>query len=98
MCWAALGIYVRLPRKQRVAGWAKMRELLHNAKINNGQPGMWISARCKYFWATVPFIERDPTRPEDVITTGPDHGADAARYACMAVHDYARGGTHIGMY
>ena len=38
---------------------------------------MWISARCRYFWQTVPFLQRDPSRPEDIITTGPDHAADA---------------------
>ncbi len=93
-----LGVHVQLPRKQRVAGWAKMRELLHNAKVRNGKPGMWISARCQYFWHTVPFIERDSTRPEDVITTGPDHAADAARYAVMALDNYARGGRTTGLY
>ena len=44
---------------------------------------MWITARCKYFWQTVPFLQRDPSRPEDIITTGPDHAGDAARYAVM---------------
>ena len=73
-----------------------MRGLLDNVKTRNGQPGMWISARCKYFWATVPFLERDPTRPEDIVTKGPDHGADAARYAVMALDNYARSGRHFG--
>jgi hypothetical protein len=77
------GVYLVRPQKQRVAGWAAMRQLLHDAKERTGRPGMWISARCKYFWQTVPFVERDPARPEDVMTTGPDHAADAARYAVM---------------
>ncbi|WP_407120233.1 terminase large subunit domain-containing protein [Bradyrhizobium sp. STM 3561] len=77
------GVDLQRPQKQRVAGWAAMRQLLHNAKERNGLPGMWITARCKYFWQTVPFIQRDPSRPEDVLTTGPDHAADAARYAVM---------------
>ncbi len=29
----------------------------------------------------MPFLERDPRRPEDMLTTGADHAADAARYA-----------------
>jgi hypothetical protein len=77
------GVHLQRPRKERVAGWAAMRERLHNTKERNGRPGMWITARCRYFWQTVPFIERDPSRPEDVLTTGPDHAADAARYAVM---------------
>jgi hypothetical protein len=78
------GIYLDKPFKGRIAGWAGMRAMLHEAtRPQEGRPGMWISARCKYFWKTVPFIERDPSRPEDVLTTGPDHAADAARYAAM---------------
>lgn len=89
-------IYLQRPRKERVAGWAAMRERLHNAKERNGRPGMWVSARCKYFWQTVPFIERDPNRPEDVLTDGPDHAADAARYAVMHSLHYVRSGRVIG--
>jgi hypothetical protein len=77
------GVSLHRPKKGRVAGWATMRQLLHNAKEQNGKPGMWITARCKYFWQTVPFVQRDDTRPEDILTTGPDHAADAARYAAM---------------
>jgi hypothetical protein len=76
-----------------------MREMLHNAKERNGRPGMWISARCRYFWQTVPFIERDPHRPEDVLTSGPDHAADAARYAVMHVNTgRVRSGRTTGLY
>lgn len=77
------GVDLQRPQKGRVQGWATMRQLLHNAKERNGQPGMWISARCKYFWQTVPFLQRDPSRPEDIITTGPDHAGDASRYGAM---------------
>jgi hypothetical protein len=85
------GVYLQRPRKQRVAGWANMRELLHNAKERNGRPGMWITARCKYFWSTVPFLQRDPSRPEDIITTGPDHAGDAARYAVQELIEQTGG-------
>jgi hypothetical protein len=77
------GVSLERPKKGRVAGWATMRQLLFNAKERNGKPGMWITARCKYFWQTVPFVQRDPTRPEDILTTGPDHAADASRYAAQ---------------
>lgn len=80
------GIYLQMPTKgkgSRVSGWSKMRDLFFNAKTRNGKPGMWVNTRCKYFWATLPFIPRDPDRPEDIISNGPDHGADAARYAVL---------------
>jgi hypothetical protein len=91
------GVYMQRPQKSRIAGWAAMRQLLHNASIRDGRPGMWISARCKYFWQTVPFVERDPTRPEDVLTTGPDHAADAARYAVMELPPRVTFGRTVGM-
>jgi len=92
------GVWLQRPRKERVAGWAKMRELLHNAKERNGLPGMWVSERCSYFWKTVPFIERDPNRPEDIMTDGPDHAADAARYAVMNLGQQVRNGRVVGMF
>jgi hypothetical protein len=70
-------------KKSRVAGWAAVREMLHNARERNGKPGLWISERCTYLLATLPFIERDPARPEDILTTGPDHGLDALRYGVV---------------
>ncbi|MFN8180128.1 MAG: terminase family protein [bacterium] len=94
------GLALVRPRKERVAGWAKMRELLHNAKEKNGRPGLYATARCRYFWSTVPFISRDPHRPEDCDTSGCDHGADAARYACMYAHSNRAfsNGRAVGMY
>ena len=59
-----------------------MRRLLSHA----GQPdvpGLYASRACSYFWATVPYLARDQKRIEDVDSSGPDHAADAARYACL---------------
>lgn len=93
-------IYLDKPEKGRIAGWAKMRQAMTNANEQNGAPGLFVSARCRYFWATVPFLPRDPNRPEDVLTTAPDHAADAARYACMHEGWRIRNscGTHVGMF
>ncbi len=94
------GIYLMTPNKtrgSRVSGWAKMRELLHNAKERNGKPGMWTTQRCRYFWATLPFLPRDPNRPEDIVSDGPDHGADAARYAVLHHCHGITSGRTVGM-
>ena len=67
-------------KMDRVSGWAKMRAMLDNA----GKPdvaGLYVSARCEYFWATVPTLPRDSRRIEDVDSSAPDHAADAIRYA-----------------
>jgi hypothetical protein len=47
-------------------------------------PGLYVSRRCDYFWSTVPYLARDPRRPDDLDSRGADHGADAARYALRA--------------
>jgi hypothetical protein len=64
----------------RVSGWQRMRTLLANA----GKPdvlGLYVSRACRYWWETVPLLARDPRRAEDVDSRGPDHAADACRYA-----------------
>ncbi|MBY0530855.1 MAG: hypothetical protein K2P86_02680 [Xanthobacteraceae bacterium] len=75
------GLYVTLPDKQRVSGWASIKELLANARERNNKPYLLISPRAEYLWRTLPNLQRDPLRPEDLSSTGPDHGADALRYA-----------------
>ena len=76
-------IYLDKPRKTRVSGWEATRELLFNAKEENGRPGMYVNDLCSYWWETVPFLPRDPRRPEDVNTAAADHSADCMRYAVM---------------
>src|SRR5262245_22818593 len=36
------------------------------------------------FIRTVPALQHDPDRPEDLNTAGEDHIADECRYACMS--------------
>lgn len=87
------GVYFERPQKDRVAGWQLVRQMLANATAKEG-PGLWIGERCRYLWATLPYLQRDPRYPEDIETNGPDHGADALRYAVMhakaAVVQYGR--------
>ena len=64
----------------RVGGWATIKGLLNNVTENNGQPGLLISERCQYLWQTLPHLQRDPRRLEDLDSKGFDHGADALRY------------------
>jgi hypothetical protein len=33
---------------------------------------------------TIPFLQHDPDRPEDIMTDSEDHAADEWRYACMS--------------
>jgi hypothetical protein len=67
-------------KADRFSGWGLMRTLLRQAGELD-VPGLYVARRARYFWSTVPFLARDPRRPEDVESRGPDHGADAVRYA-----------------
>lgn len=92
-------IYLDKPIKGRITGWSRMREMLHASKERTGQPGLWVSQRCKYWWATVPNLPRDEYRLDDVDTAAPDHGADSCRYAVMhASIPPARNGTIVGAF
>jgi hypothetical protein len=63
-------------------GWERMRRLLADAGKPD-VPGLYIARNCMYTWATLPFLGRDPRRPDDVDSRGADHAADALRYACV---------------
>ena len=84
---------------RRIPGWERMRLLLLQAG-DPGKPGLYVSRRCEYWWETVPSLARDPRKTDDVDSRGPDHGADACRYACTYEPFVARftPGTPLGMW
>lgn len=76
-------VYFHPARKMdRIGGWNRMRRLLQDAGKPD-MPGLYIARHCEYFWQTVPYLARDPRRVEDLDSRGPDHAADAARYATL---------------
>ena len=92
-----LNLFLSPPQKRRRDGWAAMREMLHNSKEANGRPGLWISDRCRGWWATVPSLPRDELHPEDVDTSAVDHWADGCRYAVTHVPTFVTTGRLRGM-
>ena len=74
--------FIPAKKADRITGWNIMRRLLQDAGKPD-VPGLYIARHCEYFWATVPYLGRDPKRVEDVDSRGPDHAADAARYGCL---------------
>jgi hypothetical protein len=58
----------------------RLRQYLANAGKPD-VPGMYVSRACAYFWATMPWLPRDPRRPDDIDCRAADHACDAARYA-----------------
>ena len=81
------GVFFNPAKKaDRISGWAIMRRLLQDAGKPD-VPGLYVSRGCSYFWETVPYLGRDVKRVEDVDSSGPDHGADACRYACLRLRN-----------
>ena len=68
-------------KADRLTGWEIMRRMLADAGKPD-RPGLYVSRSCEYFRATVLYLARDLRRPKDLDTKGPDHAADAIRYAC----------------
>lgn len=78
---AKLGVLFRRADNSRVTGWTQMRDRMIG---QDGDPMMFTFSTCGDFIRTVPAVQHDSTRPEDVDTDGEDHAADEARYACMS--------------
>ena len=71
----------RVARKGALGGWDQLR-----ARISGGEDGPMLVAftTCRDFLRTLPVLQHDPIRAEDVDTKAEDHAADEARYACMS--------------
>lgn len=67
---------------QRIPGWMQCHYRL--AFDEDGYPMMYVFANCEAFRRTVPMLEYDEHRVEDIDTTGEDHVADEWRYMCMS--------------
>ena len=79
---AKYGVYFSPGDNHRIAGWMQLHYRL--SFDENGFPGMYIFKTCKEFIRTLPTLQYDPLRAEDLDTEGEDHIADATRYLCMA--------------
>jgi hypothetical protein len=64
-----------------MSGWDQMRARI---KGTEDGPMLVVFDTCRDFIRTVPVLQHDPDRPEDLDTDGEDHVADEARYACMS--------------
>lgn len=65
-----------------MGGWDAMRGRLVGNE--DGHPMLVVFSTAVDFIRTVPFLQHDPDRHEDVMTDAEDHSADCSRYACMS--------------
>lgn len=65
-----------------MGGWDQMRARMRGD--GDGHPMLVVFSTCKDFVRTVPALQHDRAKVEDLDTTGEDHVADETRYACMS--------------
>jgi hypothetical protein len=84
--YAKHGIHLRAANTDRVSGWAEI--LTRLGDVDRGMaPRLFIHQRCQRLVGTLPDLQHDPNRPEDVLKVdcdeqgaGGDDAADALRY------------------
>jgi hypothetical protein len=86
--FARQGVYFRRADNSRVStpkrmgGWDQVRWRLRGE--DDGDPMMFFFDHCKDVIRTLPMMQHDENRPEDLDTEGEDHAVDDTRYACMS--------------
>lgn len=72
----------RVPQAGALGGWDQMRARLKGDA--DGNPMIVCFSTCVDSIRTIPVLQHDPDRPEDLDTDGEDHAADEWRYGCMS--------------
>ena len=67
---------------KRLPGWMQVHYRM--AFDENGYPMMYVFRNCKAFIRTIPLLQYDETKAEDLDTNGEDHVADEVRYFLMS--------------
>ena len=73
----------RVGLRGAMGGWDQLRARL-KGDSDDGKPMLYVFSTCRDFIRTLPALQHDKVRPEDVDTEGEDHAPDEARYACMS--------------
>ena len=74
-------IHWRPADNKRVTGWQQIR-----ARFNgeDGKPLLFFVNTCKNLIRTLPLMQYDKSRPEDLDSDMEDHAVDTLRYLCMS--------------
>ena len=79
---AKAGVYFDKGDHERIPGWMQVHYRLQFDA--NGFPMMYVFSNCKAFIRTIPLLQYDDHRVEDLDTDGEDHVADETRYFLMS--------------
>lgn len=72
----------RVGARGAMSGWDQVRARLKGDE--DGQSMIHFFSTCVHAIRTLPAMQHDMMRPEDMDTDGEDHCADAIRYGCLA--------------
>lgn len=72
----------RVAGRGAMGGWDQMRARMMGD--GDGNPMIATFSTCTDSIRTIPALQHDKTKPEDVDTDGEDHAGDDWRYACMS--------------
>ena len=75
-------VYFNKGDNERIPGWMQIHYRL--SFDEDGYPMMYVFKNCKDFIRTIPLLQYDEHKPEDVDTSQEDHIADETRYFCMS--------------
>ena len=70
----------RVARNGAIGGWDQVRSRLNGI---DDQPMLYVFSHCIHLIRTLPIMQHDPDRPED-MADGEDHAVEALRYGCMS--------------
>ena len=71
----------RIARNGQAGGWDQMRARMVGI---DGRPMIYCFHTCTDSIRTIPALQHDKNRAEDIDTNAEDHAADEWRYACMS--------------
>jgi hypothetical protein len=71
----------RVAKGGAMGGWDQLRERLNGV---DGVPMLYLFSTCTHTIRTLPALQHDPHKAEDVDTEAEDHAPDALRYGCMS--------------
>jgi hypothetical protein len=86
--FARQGVYfrradnARVSTPKRMGGWDQIRWRLRGDEQQD--PMMFFVDHCRDAIRTLPMMQHDDNRPEDLDTEAEDHAVDDIRYACMS--------------
>lgn len=71
----------RVAGRGALGGWDQLRARLIG---EDGRPMLYFFNTCRHAIRTLPALQHDQNKPEDVDTESEDHAPDEIRYACMS--------------